>query len=157
LHWLIELVVLGAALLPVRVPAAPARLSPAAQQQVLEKVATMLFARDLTSRVYPQGGTTISFHLGSHHAEDPGQVALFAKLNRYHVEMLAYLVKKLDTIREGNGTLLDHSLILYGSNMGNSNQHLHYDAPHVLVGGAGGRLKVAVILASSAAPSRQAI
>ena len=55
--------------------------------------------------------------------------------------MLAYLVKKLADHREGDGTLLDHSLILYGSNMGNSNQHLHYDVPHVLVGGASGKLK----------------
>jgi hypothetical protein len=55
--------------------------------------------------------------------------------------MLAYRVQKPDAILEGDGTLLDHSLILYGSNMGNSNQHLHYGVPHVLVGGAGGRLK----------------
>jgi hypothetical protein len=112
-----------------------------AYQTDITRVATMLFARDLTSRVYPQSGTNISFHGGSHHAEDPGQIALFAKVNRYHVEMLAYLVKKLDAIPEGDGTLLDHSLILYGSNMGNSNQHLHYDTPAVLIGGASGRLK----------------
>ena len=112
-----------------------------AYQTDITRVATMLFARDLTSRVYPQSGTNISFHGGSHHAEDPGQIALFAKVNRYHVEMLAYLVKKLDAIPEGEGTLLDHSLILYGSNMGNSNQHLHYDTPAVLIGGASGRLK----------------
>ena len=55
--------------------------------------------------------------------------------------MLAYLVQKLDAIPEGDGTLLDHSLLLFGSNMGNSNQHLHYDTPAVLVGGASGRLK----------------
>ena len=110
-------------------------------QADLTRVATMLFARDLTSRVYPQSGTNISFHGGSHHAEDPGQIEQFAKVNRYHVQMLAYLVKKLDGIREGDATLLERSLILYGSNMGNSNQHLHYDVPHVLVGGAGGRLK----------------
>src|SRR5690606_40154986 len=54
---------------------------------------------------------------------------------------LAYFVEKLRNIPEGDGTLLDHSLILYGSNMGNSNQHLHYDVPHVLIGGASGRLK----------------
>jgi hypothetical protein len=110
-------------------------------QADITRVATMLFARDLTSRVYPESGTNISFHGGSHHAEDPGQIAQFAKVNRYHVQMLAYLVQKLTAIREGEGTLLDHSLILYGSNMGNSNQHLHYDVPAVLVGGAGGRLK----------------
>ena len=68
-------------------------------------------------------------------------MADYAKLNRYHVKMLAYLVKKLNDIKEGDGTLLDRSLILYGSNMGDSNQHLHYDVPHILVGGAGGQLK----------------
>ena len=65
----------------------------------------------------------------------------FAKLNRYHVQTLAYFIDKLRKIPEGDGTLLDHSLTLYGSNMGNSNQHLHYDVPHVLIGGAGGKLK----------------
>jgi hypothetical protein len=55
--------------------------------------------------------------------------------------MLGYLIKKLADQKEGDGTLLDHSLVLYGSNMGNSNQHLHYDVPHILVGGAGGKLQ----------------
>ena len=91
--------------------------------------------------MYPESGTDISFHGGSHHAEDPGRVAQFARLNRYHVQMLAYLVKKLGDIKEADASLLDRSLILYGSNMGNSNQHLHYDVPHVLVGGASGALK----------------
>jgi Protein of unknown function (DUF1552) len=110
-------------------------------QADITRVATVLYARDLTGRVYPESGTDISFHGGSHHAEDPGRVAQFARLNRYHVQMLAYLVRKLEGIREADASLLDHSLILYGSNMGNSNQHLHYDVPHVLVGGASGRLK----------------
>jgi hypothetical protein len=55
--------------------------------------------------------------------------------------MLAYLVDRLSKVQEGDGTLLDHSLVLYGSNMGNSNQHLHYDVPHVIVGGLNGRMK----------------
>jgi hypothetical protein len=55
--------------------------------------------------------------------------------------MVAYLVDNLSKSAEGDGTVLDNSLVLYGSNMGNSNQHLHYDVPHVLVGGAGGRHK----------------
>jgi hypothetical protein len=101
----------------------------------------MLYARDLTGRVYPESGTNISFHGGSHHAEDPSRVADYAKLNRYHVQMLAYLVKKLNDIKEGDGTLLDRSLLLYGSNMGDSNQHLHYDVPAVLIGGASGKMK----------------
>ena len=110
-------------------------------QADITRVATVLYARDLTGRVYPESGTDISFHGGSHHAEDPGRVAQYARLNRYHVQMLAYLVKKLNDIKEGNGTLLDRSLILYGSNMGNSNQHLHYDVPAVLIGGASGKMK----------------
>jgi hypothetical protein len=110
-------------------------------QADITRVATVLYARDLTGRVYPESGTDISFHGGSHHAEDPGRVAQFARLNRYHVQMLGYLVKKLSTIQEGDASLLDRSLILYGSNMGNSNQHLHYDVPHILVGGASGKLK----------------
>jgi hypothetical protein len=112
-----------------------------AYQTDITRVATMLFARDLTSRTFPESGTNSSFHGVSHHAEDPGQIALLAKINRYHVQMLAYLVKKLDSIPEGDGTVLDHSLILFGSNMGNSNQHLHYDTPAILIGGASGRLK----------------
>jgi hypothetical protein len=110
-------------------------------QADITRVATVLYARDLTGRVYPESGTDISFHGGSHHAEDPGRIAQFARLNRYHVQMLGYLLEKLSGLTEADGTLLDHSLVLYGSNMGNSNQHLHYDVPHVLVGGASGKLR----------------
>ena len=62
-------------------------------------------------------------------------------MNRYHVSTLGYFAEKLRSIPEGDGTLLDNSLILYGTNMGNSNQHQHYDVPHILVGGAGGQLQ----------------
>ena len=110
-------------------------------QADITRVSTLLYARDLTGRVYPESGTDISFHGGSHHAEDPGRIAQYARLNRYHVSTMAYFAEKLRSIPEGDGTLLDHSLILYGTNMGNSNQHLHYDVPHVLVGGASGQLK----------------
>jgi hypothetical protein len=107
----------------------------------ISRVGTLLYARDLTGRVYPDSGTDISFHGGSHHAEDPGRVAQYARLNQYHVKTIAYFAEKLKSIPDGDGTLLDHSLTLYGSNMGNSNQHLHYDVPHVLIGGASGQLK----------------
>ena len=107
----------------------------------ITRVSTLLYARDLTARVYPESGTDISFHGGSHHAEDPKRIAEYAKLNRYHVAMLAYFIDKLRSTADGDGTLLDHSLILYGSNMGDSNQHLHYDVPHLLLGGASGKLK----------------
>ena len=110
-------------------------------QADITRVSTLLYARDLTGRVYPDSGTDISFHGGSHHAEEPGRIAQYARLNQYHVKTLAYFVEKLQSIPDGDGTLLDNSLILYGSNMGNSNQHTHFDVPHVLIGGATGRLQ----------------
>jgi len=115
----------------------------------ITRVATLLGARDLTGRSYPfprsplfpQGGVSVGFHGGSHHQDDPAQIRRYADLNRYHVSTLAYFAEKLRSIPDGDGTLLDHSLILYGTNMGNSNQHQHYDVPHILVGGANGKLK----------------
>ncbi len=114
----------------------------------ITRVVTLLGARDLTSRIYPfpksdlfpEGGASVSFHGGSHHQEDRIQIRKYAELNRYHVSTMAYLAQKLKATPDGDGTLLDHSLILYGSNMGNSNQHHHFDVPHILVGGANGQL-----------------
>jgi len=111
-------------------------------QADITRVGTLLFARDLTGRTYPEcEAPTSGFHGVSHHGEDPRQIGLLSKINQYHVKMLAHLVEKLSTTQDGNGTLLDHSLVLYGSNMGNSNQHVHYDVPHVLVGTLNGKLK----------------
>ena len=71
-------------------------------QADITRVATVLYARDLTGRVYPESGTNISFHGGSHHAEDPGQIKRSSpQLNRYHVQMLGYLIKKLAETKEG--------------------------------------------------------
>jgi hypothetical protein len=108
----------------------------------ITRVGTLLFARDLTNRTYPASeAPTSSFHGVSHHGEDPRRIFDLAKINRYHVSMVAYLAEHLNRKMEGDRTLLDNTLILYGSNMGNSNQHVHYDVPHVLVGGAAGKLK----------------
>jgi hypothetical protein len=109
-------------------------------QSDVTRVATVLGARDLTNRNYPASGTNTGFHAGSHHAESPQKIADYARINRYHVQMLGYFLQKLKAMPDGDGTLLDHSLILYGTNMGNSNQHQHYDVPYILAGGAGGRL-----------------
>ena len=110
-------------------------------QADITRVSTVLYARDLTARTYPESGVTGGFHGLSHHAENPDIIATYAKINRYHVKCLAYFVDKLKKTPDGDGTLLDHSLIMYGSNMGDSNQHLHYEVPHVLIGGASGQLK----------------
>ena len=115
----------------------------------ITRVVTLLGARDLTARVYPfpkgeffpDGGNSVTFHGGSHHQDDPIAIRRYATLNRYHISTLAYFAEKLKSIPDGDGTLLDHSLVLYGTNMGNSNQHQHYDVPHVLVGGANGKLR----------------
>jgi hypothetical protein len=108
----------------------------------ITRVGTLLFARDLTGRTYPEcEAPTVGFHGGSHHGEDPKRIGELSKINQYHVKMLAYLIDKLANTRDGAGTLLDQSLVLYGSNMGNSNQHVHYDVPHVLLGGLNGKLQ----------------
>jgi hypothetical protein len=111
-------------------------------QADITRVGSLLFARDLTGRTYPSSeAPTAGFHGVSHHGEDPRRIAELAKINVYHVKMIAHLADRLAKANDGDGTLLDHSLILYGSNMGNSNQHVHYDVPHVLVGGANGKIK----------------
>ena len=108
----------------------------------ITRVGSLLFARDLTGRTYPASDApTSGFHGVSHHGEDPNLINQFSKINQYHVKMLAYFVDKLAKTNDGDGSLLDHSLLLYGSNMGNPNQHVHYDVPHVLLGGASGRLE----------------
>ena len=107
----------------------------------ITRVSTLLYARDLTARVYPESGTTTGFHAASHHAENPDRIKDYSKINTYHIKCLAYFAQKLKSIPDGDGTLLDHSLILYGTNMGDSNQHLHYDVPHVLLGTASGKLQ----------------
>jgi hypothetical protein len=111
-------------------------------QADITRVGTMLFARDLTGRVYPESASpTLGFHGGSHHGEDPKRINDLSKINQYHVKMLAYFAEKLASTEDGDGSLLDHSLLLYGSNMGNPNQHVHYDVPHVIIGKNHGRMK----------------
>jgi hypothetical protein len=124
-------------------------LTKLAFQADITRVATLLGARDLTGKTYPfpkseffpEGGTSVSFHGGSHHQDDPAQIKRYSQLNRYHLLTTAYLANKLKETPDGDGTLLDHTLILHGTNMGNSNQHQHYDVPHYLIGGINGKLK----------------
>jgi hypothetical protein len=125
-------------------------LAALALQADITRVVTLLGARDLTGKTYPfpkndplfpEGGVSVSFHGGSHHQDDPSQIKNYSKLNRYHLYTTAYLANKLKAIKDGDATLLDRTLILHGTNMGNSNQHQHYDVPHFLIGGANGKLK----------------
>jgi hypothetical protein len=108
----------------------------------ITRVSTVLYARDLTGRAYPASDVpSLSFHGGSHHAENPERIAQYSKLNQYHIKCLAYYLDKLKKTPDGDGSLLDHTLVFYGTNMGDSNQHLHYDVPYVLAGGGSGKLK----------------
>jgi hypothetical protein len=108
----------------------------------ITRVGSLLFARDLTNRRYPASeAPTSSFHGVSHHGEDPRRILDLANINKYHAAMVAHLASSLKKKMEGDRSILDNSLILFGSNMGNSNQHVHYDVPHILVGGAAGKLK----------------
>ncbi len=96
--------------------------------------------RDASGRVYPESGIDKGFHPASHHGGQPNNVLEFAEINRYHVGMLPYFLDKLASIQEGDGTLLDKTMVIYGSPMGDSNVHNHKRCPLFVVGGANGRL-----------------
>lgn len=107
----------------------------------ITRVATMMYARDTSGAVYPQSGVRDGFHVASHHSNVRANMDKYALINRYHVQLLAYFLQKLRATPDGDGNLLDHSLILYGSSMSNGNQHDHDPLPVLLAGGASGGLK----------------
>jgi hypothetical protein len=109
-----------------------------AYQADLTRVASYVMVAEGTNRTYNHVGVPDSFHPVSHHSNDRERIRRLTVIQRYHMERFADFVKKLSTIKEGEGSILDHSLFLYGSNMGNSNQHDNYPLPEVLVGGANG-------------------
>ena len=110
-------------------------------QADMSRVVTFLVTREGTSRPYREIGIPDGHHPLTHHMNKPELLDKVTRINEYHMVQFAKWMEKLKSIKDGDGTLLDHSLILYGTNMGDSNQHLHYDVPHILIGGAGGKLK----------------
>lgn len=102
---------------------------------------TFMLGRDLSGASFPESGFTGGWHGTSHHGDKPENIANYAKVNRYHVQNLAYFVDTLSKIPDGDGTVLDHVLIYKGSNMGNSHRHAHEKVPVVLVGGIDGTFK----------------
>jgi Protein of unknown function (DUF1552) len=112
-----------------------------AWQAEITRVSTMLLAKELSNAVYPKSGVRDAFHILSHHSNVQENIDRFTVLNRYHVTLLAYLLEKLRATPDGDGTLLDHSMLLWGSAMSDGNQHNHTDLPIILAGGASGRLK----------------
>ncbi len=105
------------------------------------RVVTFQLAREASNRTYPEAGVSDPHHPTSHHGNRPEKLAKVAKINHYHVSLLAYFLEKLKATREGDGTLLDHSLYMYGSGMGDPNVHNHKDLPILVAGGAAGRMK----------------
>jgi hypothetical protein len=105
----------------------------------ITRVFTFMMAREISNRTYPQVGVSEGHHAVSHHANRAEKVEWNARIQTYHVSLFARFLEKLDATPDGDGSLLDNSLLLYGSNMSNSNAHDHFPLPNVLVGGAGGR------------------
>jgi len=133
---------------PVGVPAAYADharlmfdLQVLALQGDVTRVITFQLARETSNRTYPEIGVPDPHHPLSHHGNDPAKIARMSKINQFHVSLFAEFLAKLKATPEGNGTLLDHSLYLYGSGMGNPNVHDHTNLPILVAGGAAGGMK----------------
>lgn len=107
----------------------------------LTRVFSMIIARELSGRTYPMIGIPGQHHLISHHRDDAELMSQKARIDTYHVQMLAYFLEKMQATPDGDGSLLDHSLIMYGSGMGNGNLHRHSDLPVLLAGKLGGKMK----------------
>ncbi len=106
----------------------------------LTRVFSFKWGRDASGRVYPESGSDSGFHGASHHGGREERVKEFAKINKYHISMLPYFLEKLHNTMDGDTTLLDETLIIYGSPMADSNLHNHRRCPLILLGGAGGQL-----------------
>jgi hypothetical protein len=107
----------------------------------ITRVFSMMFSRELSSRTFPNIGVTDGHHAVSHHRNDPDLISKKARIDTYHVQLLAYFLEKLKSTRDGDGSLLDSSLVMYGGGMGDGNLHRHSDLPCVLAGKLGGAFK----------------
>lgn len=133
---------------PVGVPAAYADharlmfdLQLLAFQGDITRVITFQLARETSNRTYPEIGVPDPHHPLSHHGNDPDKIARMAKINRFHVSLFAEFLQKMQETPDGDGSLLDRSLVLYGSGIGNPNIHDHTNLPIIVAGGAAGGLK----------------
>jgi len=109
-----------------------------AYQCDLTRVITFMIGREFSGRTYPEIGVTEAHHPVSHHQNDPVRMDKVAKINAYHASMFAYYLEKLRSTPDGDGSLLDHMLLLYGAGMSDSNAHDPHDLPLVLAGGGKG-------------------
>jgi Protein of unknown function (DUF1552) len=116
-------------------------LAAVAWEANITRVITYMKSRDASQRVYPNIGVNEPHHAMSHHGNNPEKLAGLVKLNTYHVSLFAKFVERLKSTPDGDGSLLDHSLILYGSGMSESDTHSRLNIPTLLVGGAAGQIK----------------
>lgn len=112
-----------------------------AWQAEITRVSTLMLAKEVSNAVYPNSGVRDPFHNLSHHSNNRDSMERFAQLNRYHVNMFAYLLEKLRDTPDGETSLLENSMVLYGSGMSDGNQHNHHPLPVLLAGAAGGSLQ----------------
>ena len=112
-----------------------------AYQTDLTRVGTFMLSREVSGRAYPEIGVPDSHHGCSHHQNDPAKLEKLAKINTFHMQQFAYFLDKLQSTPDGDGTLLDHSMLIYGSGISDGNIHFHMDLPVVMAGGGGGTLK----------------
>ena len=110
-------------------------------QADLTRVVTFMFSREGGNRAYPSIGVPDAHHGLSHHQNDPVRMARLQSIDQYHVEMFSYLLGKLRDSADDTGSILENSVVLYGSSLSDSNAHLHNNLPTVFVGGASGKLK----------------
>lgn len=110
-------------------------------QANITRVSALLLVRDESGTSYPESGVNTAHHGSSHHGEDVQRREDYAKINRYHTKLLAEFLQKMKNTPEGDGNMLDNSLVLWTSNMGNANQHSHVNVGSMIVGGAMGRHK----------------
>lgn len=110
-------------------------------QADLTRVCTFMYANDGSNRPYPMVGVADGHHDMSHHGKNPDKLAKKQKIDRFHLEQLAYVLKKLDSVKELDGSLLDHSMIVYGAGISDGDRHNHDDLPILIAGGAAGTLK----------------
>ena len=112
-----------------------------AYQTDLTRISTFMLAREVSGRAYPQIGVSDSHHPLSHHQDEPAKLERLHRINEFHVQQLAYLVARLDALPEGDGSMLDSTLFLYGTGISDSNTHFHDDLPIALIGGRNAGIK----------------
>ncbi len=112
-----------------------------AYQGDITRISTFQIARETSNRAYPEIGVSDPHHPLSHHGDDPGKIERMSKINAFHVSLFAEYLEKLKNTPEGNGSLLDNMLVLYGSGIGNPNVHDHTNLPIIVAGGANGGMK----------------